>query len=94
LAGELSILAGLTEWNRESDEGAQGRPYTSYAIRPGPTIVRRGNKPLPLAVVFQKRFAMPAWMEVLINVIGYAGFVAIAMYHRSSSKKLPERDPH
>jgi hypothetical protein len=36
---------------------------------------------------------MPVWLEILINIIGYGGFVAIAMYHRSSSEKLPERDP-
>jgi hypothetical protein len=30
-------------------------------------------------------------MEILINVIGYAGFVAIATFHRSSSEKLPDR---
>jgi hypothetical protein len=38
---------------------------------------------------------MPAWMEILINVIGYAGFVAVATYHRSpdhqSGKKFPDR---
>jgi hypothetical protein len=34
---------------------------------------------------------MPAWMEILINVIGYAGFVAIATYHRSSGSNLPDR---
>jgi hypothetical protein len=26
--------------------------------------------------------SMPLWLEILINVIGYAGFVAIAMYHK------------
>jgi hypothetical protein len=31
---------------------------------------------------------MPLWLlEVLINVIGYAGFIAIAMYHKSSRDK-------
>lgn len=34
---------------------------------------------------------MPVWMEVLINVIGYGGFVAIATCHRSPRKKLPDR---
>jgi hypothetical protein len=37
---------------------------------------------------------MPAWMEIVINVIGYAGFVAIATYHRPSNEsndKLPDR---
>ena len=37
---------------------------------------------------------MPVWLEVLLNLIGYGGFIAIAMYHRSSSDKLPEQDPH
>ena len=38
---------------------------------------------------------MPVWMEIVINVIGYAGFVAIATYHRSSDhqsgKNFPDR---
>jgi hypothetical protein len=38
---------------------------------------------------------MPAWMEILINVIGYAGFVAVATYHRApdhqSGKEFPDR---
>jgi hypothetical protein len=34
------------------------------------------------------------WLEVLLNLIGYGGFIAIAMYHRSLSDKLPEQDPH
>jgi hypothetical protein len=25
---------------------------------------------------------MPPWMEILINVIGYAGFVGVAKYHK------------
>ena len=37
--------------------------------------------------------SMPVWVEVLLNLIGYGGFVAIAIYHRSSSEKLPEQDP-
>jgi hypothetical protein len=39
-------------------------------------------------------WAMPVWLEILINIIGYGGFVAVAMYHRSSSEKLPEQDRH
>jgi hypothetical protein len=26
---------------------------------------------------------MPLWLEIVINVGGYAGFIAIAMYHKS-----------
>jgi hypothetical protein len=36
---------------------------------------------------------MPPWLEVLLNVIGYAGFVGIAIYHRSPEKKLPDCEP-
>jgi hypothetical protein len=34
---------------------------------------------------------MNAWIEIIINVIGYAGFVAVATYHRPQGHKLPER---
>ena len=29
---------------------------------------------------------MPAWMEVLLNVIGYAGFVGVATFNRSAEE--------
>lgn len=31
---------------------------------------------------------MPVWLEILLNVIGYAGFVAVATFHK------PSREPH
>ena len=38
---------------------------------------------------------MPVWMDILINVIGYAGFIAVATYHRSPNEqfqvKIPDR---
>ena len=30
---------------------------------------------------------MPVWMEILVNVIGYAGFIVIATFHKSSDEK-------
>ena len=33
---------------------------------------------------------MPPWMEILLNVIGYAGFIGIATYHKPPNKKLPD----
>jgi len=33
---------------------------------------------------------MPVWMEILINVIGYAGFIAVATYHKSPGEKFPD----
>ena len=32
---------------------------------------------------------MPPWMELLLNVIGYAGFIGVAMYHKRPGGKLP-----
>lgn len=29
---------------------------------------------------------MPIWMDVLLNVIGYAGFVGVATFNRSADK--------
>ena len=34
---------------------------------------------------------MPPWLEVLLNVIGFAGFIGIAKYHRAPGGKLPDR---
>jgi hypothetical protein len=31
------------------------------------------------------------WLEVLLNVIGFAGFIGIAKYHKSRGEKLPDR---
>lgn len=33
---------------------------------------------------------MPAWMELLLNVMGFAGFIGIAMYHKRANGKLPD----
>ena len=33
---------------------------------------------------------MPPWMEVLLNVIAYGGFIVIAIYHREPSKNPPD----
>ena len=29
---------------------------------------------------------LPLWMEILVNVIGYAGFIGIATWHKSSDE--------
>ncbi len=34
---------------------------------------------------------MPTWMEILVNVIGYAGFIGIAKYHKTSNENARER---
>lgn len=32
---------------------------------------------------------MPIWMEILVNVLGYGGFVAVASLHKSSDVSDP-----
>jgi hypothetical protein len=32
---------------------------------------------------------MPVWMEILLNVLGYGGFVAVASLHKSSDGSDP-----
>ena len=39
----------------------------------------------------RERCAMPEWLELLLNVIAFAGFIAIAKYHKSRGKNLPDR---
>ena len=34
---------------------------------------------------------MPPWMEILIDVIGYVGFIGIAKYHKPSDKGAADR---
>ncbi len=33
---------------------------------------------------------MSPWMELLLNVSGYAGFIGVAVYHKRSSENLPD----
>jgi hypothetical protein len=37
---------------------------------------------------------MPVWLDILINLVGYGGFIAIATYHRSPGEEPPEDDLH
>jgi hypothetical protein len=37
-----------------------------------------------------KGVIMPVWMEILINLIGYGGFVAVATCHRPPGDELPD----
>ena len=30
---------------------------------------------------------MPVWLEILLNVIGYAGFVVVATFHKPSRQE-------
>jgi hypothetical protein len=34
---------------------------------------------------------MPLWLEILINVGGYAGFIVIAMYHKSGKDERSDK---
>jgi hypothetical protein len=41
---------------------------------------------LPLRIHSPKEALMSVWTEVLINLIGYAGFIGIATFHRSNGE--------
>jgi hypothetical protein len=57
-------------------------------------LVQCGNEVRPLGFSPQRSLAMPVWMEVLINVIGYAGFVGVATFNRSvDGAAQPQDDP-
>ena len=34
---------------------------------------------------------MPVWLEILLNVIFYAGFIGIAIYHKTPRGNLPDQ---
>jgi len=57
---------------------------------------RRRNETRPLGILSDEGFAMPIWMEILLNVIGYAGFVAIATMNPCADEaavRQAQRDP-
>ncbi len=34
---------------------------------------------------------MPVWIEIVLNLVGYGGFVALATYHRAPDGQPPEQ---
>jgi hypothetical protein len=36
---------------------------------------------------------LPLWMEILVNVIGYAGFIGVATWHKSSDEITTDSPP-
>ena len=61
--------------------------------RAGLTTGLRRNEHGPYEFTLGERCVMPVWIEILINLIGYGGFIAIAHYHRSPADKFPENFP-
>ena len=49
------------------------------------------ERTLSAGILSRKGFVMPVWMEVLLNVIGYAGFVGVATFNRSAEEPPPAR---
>jgi hypothetical protein len=82
---------GFSLWRERPRAHAEREPCD----RAGLIIGLRRNQLGPCGANLGERCIMPAWMEILINVIGYAGFVAVATYHRSpdhqSGRKFPDR---
>jgi hypothetical protein len=62
----------------------------SHGDKPGCPEMHAGNK-LQLSGLIPERGApMPPWLELLLNVIFFAGFIGIAKYHKSRGEKLPD----
>lgn len=57
-------------------------PESWFDVDPKPVAAARG---------FRKGAVMPPWMEILLNVLGYAGFVGIAVFHKPSKKNVGDR---
>ena len=45
-----------------------------------------GGRKWPLRPQARTRVAMSPWLELLLNVIAFAGFLAVATYHRPAKK--------
>jgi hypothetical protein len=52
-----------------------------------------GTKHVPWEFSPDEGFAMPIWMEILLNVIGYAGFVAIATMNPCADEESARQAP-
>jgi hypothetical protein len=63
----------------------------NYAIYPAPIILRAGTKTALKSCHADGGIHMPLWLELLINVIGYGGFIAIAMYHKSDEDERSDQ---
>ena len=64
------------------------QPYAIASHAIGGSDLDYAGTNTALRVIFGERCVMPAWMEILINVIGYGGFIAIATYHRSPNENF------
>ena len=65
---------------------------TAVALHTGLAARRRMPEQIaPFRINVRERCApMPAWLELLLNVIAFAGFIGIAKYHKSRGAKLPD----
>jgi hypothetical protein len=52
-----------------------------------------GTKHVPWEFSPDEGLAMPIWMEILLNVIGYAGFVAIATMNPCADEGAARQAP-
>ena len=61
--------------------------------RRGQANYRRGSaeRMTTFGILSSRRSPMPPWMEVLLNVIAFAGFIGVAKYHKPSDENAPKR---
>ena len=69
---------GIFEWRR------------GFSVR-GDAPYGRRNEYRHSGFSIQRSSRMPPWMEILINGIGYAGFIGVAKYHKPSDEGAADR---
>lgn len=52
-----------------------------------------GNETRPSGILSRKGIIMPVWMDILLNVFGYAGFVGVATFNHSREEATPNAEP-
>jgi hypothetical protein len=67
-------------------------PVGVFSLR-GRELTRAGTNGAASGFLSRERFAMPIWMEILLNVIGYAGFVAIATMNPCADEAAARQAP-
>jgi len=97
------MLAGFFIWRHCRGDIAGGLIAAaadqglSHAIETCLPAGSRGNQHGASGLMFSwdcfpgRVFVMPVWLEILLNVIAFAGFIGIAKYHKAPGENLPDR---
>jgi hypothetical protein len=88
-AGAFGCRWGFSLWDRSPARPppAMRSELPAHSARAG---TNRGSPDLTHSFPNEGQ-RMPAWLEILLNVMAFAGFIVIANYHKAPGGKLPDR---